>query len=1059
MKNSELFTKDFFSFIRRWKYVIIFLFIVLPVTAQNSGVQNVSGIVTDRSSGIPLIGVSVAVKGTSQGVITDGSGNYTIDVEKGKTLVFSYISYNTQEIQVNKPILDVSLEEDEKMLSEVVVVGYGVMKRSDITGAVGSITAEDISKSVNTTIEQALQGRLAGVAVTQNSGVPGGGISVSIRGTNSLNGNEPLYVIDGIAIEGKTDKNISVLSSIDPSDIASVDILKDASATAIYGTRASNGVVMITTKRGQMGKTKVTYDGYWGIQQLPKKLDVLNLSEYAVYQNLRADVIGFGAREEFADPGLLGEGTDWQDEIFRLAPMYNQQLTVSGGTEAGRYAVTGGVFSQDGIATGSGFDRYSMRINLDTKVTNWFSMGVSSYGARTKQENTIDNGDIVSLAIKQLPEVPARNPDGSWGSQEENMYGTYFANPLAEALMRENYQKGTQLSANVFADITPFKGLVFRVEGYGNFNYNNSYQFTPSYDYGKYIQPTSGSRSANNSASTSFKTYATYSNKFKELHNFSLMVGFEALENHWEYLTGSRSNYFLNSVHELDAGDSKTAKNGSSRGSSALESFYGRLNYAFNDRYLLTTTLRRDGSSTFGSNNKWGTFPSFALAWRINKEQFMEDVKTIDNLKLRLGWGKVGNQWAGSNAYEVTMATAASIWGTGFYPGNYPNPDLQWEKTDSYNIGIDLNMFNSRLEFIVDGYIKNIDNLLMRAELPGYISGLISAPWVNDPTMVNKGMEFTLNTININTKGFFWETGLTFSFNRNKVTGLYTETSNVLGEIGAETFTYTQVGKPIGQFYGYKVIGMFKDESDFYKKDNQGNFILDENGNKVQIAIPKDKTIDVNGVWVGDFIFEDKNGDGKIDEEDRDFIGNPEPKFVFGFNNFLSYKGFDFNIFLNGVFGNKIYNQLRKDFTNPMKNSGLLKETTQLAVIEKIDPNGSDQDISNVRVANPGAKVQRITVVDANDNSRMSDRFVEDGSYLRIKNVSLGYTLPKNLLSKFQIETIRVYANVQNLYTFTKYTGYDPEIGAYHQNVTTRGIDYARYPSQRIYTFGLNLTF
>jgi len=986
-------------------------------------------------------------------------------------LVFSYIGYTNQEVQANGAKINVSLEENTKALNEVVVVGYGTMRRSDLTGAVGSISADDIRKSVNTSFAQALQGRVAGVEVTQNSGAPGGGISVSIRGLNTImGGNEPLYVIDGIMMDGNSNNDgnnarygnsSNVLSTINPGDIVSMEILKDASATAIYGTKGANGVVMITTKQGQTGKTKVSYEGYLGIQQLPRKLDVLNLREYAEYQNLRAQVLGWGAREEFSDPSILGDGTNWQDEIFRSALMHNHQLSITGGTEDTKFAISGGYLNQEGIALGSNFERYSLRMNLDTKVTKWLKMGVNAYAARTKQINTVDNGGIISTAVQQLPEVPARNPDGSFGTQQPNMYGTYFSNPVADALMREDYNRGTQLNVNAYADILFTKDLILRIEGNGSYNYGNSYYYRPSYDYGYFNQQNEGRRSANNGSNTTLRTYLTYSKTFNEKHNLTVMAGHEAQEGLWEDLSGYRTNYLFNSVHELDAGDSKTAKNGSNRGSNAIESYYGRLNYNFDERYLLTATLRRDASSNFGKNNRWATFPSFAVAWRVKNESFLKDVDAVDNLKLRLGWGLVGNQGAGGYAYGTSMAASTTIWGTGFYPGNFANPDLQWEKTSAYNVGMDLNLLRNRIEFIVDGYVKNINNILMQATLPEYLTGVISSPWVNAGAMTNKGMEFTLNTVNIDRKeGLFWKTGLTLSFNRNKVTKLYTDEATILGKSGSETFTITKVGQPIGQFYGYKVIGMFKDESDFYQKDASGNFIQDSNGSRIPVARPATggiiSPIDPNGIWVGDFMYWDKNGDGVIDEQDRTIIGNPEPKFVYGLNNYFSYKGFDLNIFLNGVYGNKLFNQFRRRFTNPMENSGMLKETTGIARIELIDPTGSANDISNVIVANPGATIQRITTADTNNNSRMSDRFIEDGSYLRIKNIALGYTLPKSFSSKFQVENLRVYMNIQNLYTFTKYTGYDPEVGQW--SVILRGIDDARYPSQRIYTFGLNIT-
>lgn len=1036
--------------------IVMFSLVTIPMYGQN---RTISGTVKSEADDESLIGVSVKVKEAPGGTITDAQGRYTLQAKSGQTLVFSYIGFRTLEVKIdNQKSIDVSLREDTKMLDEVVVVGYGTMKRSDLTGSVVSVSAEDIKKTVVTSLDQALQGRAAGVSVTQNSGAPGGGISVSIRGINSLNGNEPLYVIDGVAISGQTGNNTSVLSSINPSDIVSMEILKDASATAIYGSRASNGVVLITTRQGEAGKTRLSYEGYVGVQQLPNRLDVLNLREYAEYQNLRSEVLGWGAREEFKDPSLLGEGTNWQKEIFRSALMHNHQINVTGGNENAKFSLTGGYLNQDGIAIGSSFERFSVRMNADAKITKWLTIGLRASGSRTQQVNTVDNGDIISTAIRQLPEVPAKNPDGSWGTQQENIYGTYFSNPVAEALMRENYDKGTQLYVNLFADINIWKGLSFHTEYGGSYNYNNHYQFTPSYDYGLYNQQSSSSRNASNGSNYSFKNYFTYNAKLGK-HDFSLMAGHEAQENTWESLSGSRSDFFLNSVHELDAGDALTAKNGSSKSSGAIESYFGRFNYSFDDRYLLTATVRSDGSSNFGPNNRWGTFPSVAVAWKIKNESFLKNVTAIDNLKLRLGWGAVGNQSAGSYAYGVAMASAPSIWGTGFYAGNYANANLKWEETNAYNVGLDINLLGNRIEFIAEAYYKNTDNLLMQAALPDYVNGIIRAPWVNAGAMVNKGMEFTLNTVNIDNRDFFWKTGITLSFNKNKVTRLYTETAGIQGYVGSETYTYSLVGQPVGQFYGYKVIGMFMNEGDFYQKDSNGEFRLNDKGERIAVALPKGKSMKENEIWVGDYIFEDKDNNGVIDEKDRSFLGNPEPKFNYGINNYFSYKGFDLNIFINGVYGNKVYNSLRKSYTNPMNNSGMLKEAVGIARIELIDPEAA-ADISNVRVSNPAqAKVQRITANDANDNNRMSDRFIEDGSYLRIKNIALGYTFPRSWTEKVGIESLRIYANVQNAFTFTKYKGYDPEIGAYHQNVLTRGIDYARYPSQRIYTFGLNLGF
>lgn len=748
--------KNFYS------YRIALIFIVSCIVgvefsfAEVLQERTVTGVVTSGTDGEALIGVSVQVKERPQvGTITDFEGRYSLQARSNETIVFSYIGFKSQEVKASKTVVNVELEEDSEILDEVVVVGYGTMKRSDLTGSVVSVGEDEIKQSIVTSLDQALQSKAAGVSVTQNSGTPGGGISVSIRGINSLNGNEPLYVIDGVAISGNNDSNSSVLSSINPSDVVSMEILKDASATAIYGSRASNGVVLITTKQGQAGKTRITYEGYYGLQQLPKKLGVMNLREYAEYQNLRAEVIGFGERAEFADISLLGEGTDWQGEIFQNASMHNHQLNISGGNDNVKYSLSAGYLQQEGIAIGSDFERFSARVNMDNKITKWLSTGLRASVAQTTQNNTIDSGNIIRTAIEQLPDTPARNPDGSWGAQAENMYGTYFSNPVAEALMRENYNRGLQMYVDFFADVTLWKGLVFRAEYAGNYYYNNTYQYTPSYDYGHYVQSSTGSRGANNGSNWTLKTYLTYNGTFGK-HNISVMAGHEAQENSYETLYASRDNYLFNTIHELNMGDSSTAKNSSGRGSSAIESYYGRLNYGYDDRYLATFTVRGDGSSSFGPANRWGVFPSMALAWKINNEKFLKDVKWLNNLKLRLGWGLVGNQSASSYAYGVTMASAASIWGTGFYAGNYPNDKLKWEETKAWNAGIDLNLFDNRVEFIFDTYLKNTDNLLMQASLPSYVTGIINSPWVNAGAMENKGAEFTLNTVNISKKDFTW---------------------------------------------------------------------------------------------------------------------------------------------------------------------------------------------------------------------------------------------------------------------------------------------------------------
>lgn len=534
------------------RQLLVIVLLGLGIVSTYGQTKTVSGIVKSESGGEPLVGATVKVKETNTGGITDIDGRYTIQANLGQTLIVSYIGYRTKEVKVERTTrIDILLQEDNEMLDEVVVVGYGTMKRSDLTGSVVSVTGDELKKSVVTSLDQALQGRAAGVQVTQNSGTPGGGISVSIRGINSLNGNEPLYVIDGVAISGNNTSNSSVLSSINPADIVSMEVLKDASATAIYGSRASNGVVLITTRQGEEGKTKVSYEGYYALQQLPKKLETLTLPEYAVYQNLRAATIGFGAREEFKDPSLLSRGTDWQNEIFRTAPMHNHQINISGGSKSMKYSLSGGYMQQDGIVFGSDFERFSFRVNMDNDINKWLTTGLRASVARTQQTNNVDGSGAIYNALNQLPEVPARNPDGSFGMQTENMYGTYFSNPLSDLIQNENYSRNTQVYVNAFADIKLWKGLVFRTEYAANFNYSNDYKFTPSYDYEHFKQQSSASRGAGNGSNWTLKTYFTYNNTFGK-HGLSAMLGHEAQENKYESLSGSRTNFLFNSVHELD---------------------------------------------------------------------------------------------------------------------------------------------------------------------------------------------------------------------------------------------------------------------------------------------------------------------------------------------------------------------------------------------------------------------------------------------------------------------------------------------------------------------------
>ena len=1044
--------------------------LMLPLALMAQNVET-SGKVTDAKTGEEIIGATVKVKGATGGVITDYNGDFKITCSQGATLEVSYVGYKTKRLQARAGQVSVTLEEDVNMLEQVVVVGYGVMKRSDLTGSVSSINEKAIKQGVNTNIEQAMQGRIAGVAVTQNSGAPGGGISVQIRGINSLNGNEPLYVIDGIAVSGQTDGNSSALSSLNPSDIVSLEVLKDASATAIYGSRASNGVVLITTKRGQNGKPKLSYEGYVGWQQLPSTLKVMNLEQYAEYHTIRAKLMGWGESYEYRDPSLFTEGTDWQDVLFRTAFMHNHQVGINGGTEEMHYALSAGYLNQDGIAIGSGFERISARVNFDTNIAKWLQVGVNGYFANTDRTVTFEESGAISTALNQYPDVAPYNPDGTLGFGETHDY-QYQSNPLFEASMKDNWRKNNELNYNVFANITPVNGLTLRVEYGGSRSWGNNLYFTPAYSYGNVVVASELTKTETRNTYESFKQYLTYDVDPLRGHHLQVMAGHESQEGSWGNISAGRNGYISTAVKSLAVGDAATSSNGEQGAEWAIESYYGRLNYNMLDRYLLTATLRADGSSNFDNGSKWGWFPSAALAWRVSQEKFMENVKWVDNLKLRLGWGHVGNQSTPGYAYGVAMANVATAWGTGYYPANFPNSGLKWESTNAWNVGLDMNFLGGRIEFIVDAYLKNTDNLLLEAALPMYLvpseswNGM-TPQWENTGSIRNKGIEFTLNTVNIKTKDLEWRTGATLSINRNKVTKLNSETAMLPGTMSdGATYTMSKEGGPVGRFYGYNVIGMFTCEDDFYQKNALGEFMLDQNGNRLPVARPADGNgnmydIAPSSIWVGDYIFEDVNGDGIIDEKDRKYIGDPNPDFTFGINNVITWKNFELSFFFNGSVGNDLYNYVRQRHTDPMGWGNKMADVADYAHVEMRDPDGAITDLSNVYLANPGTvKVQRITAngQNMNDNNRVSSRFVEDGSYLRLKTLSLAWNLPAAWLKPVKLDWVQVYANVQNLFTISSYKGYDPELGSINQNVKLQGLDNYRYPSQRIFNFGLKVT-
>ena len=1042
--------------------VLLWLAPALSVMAQDTMVK---GTVID-GSGEPVIGASVVDVATKKGTVTDLNGNFSVSTSARAQLRFSYVGYTSQTVSVNgRKTINVTLREDQKVLSDLVVVGYGQMKRSDLTGSVVSVNDKAIERSVPTSIDQVLQGRAAGVQIQANSGTPGANTSIHIRGINSLNAtNQPIFVIDGVVVEpGGVDTSDPLssnnpLASINPSDIVSMDVLKDASATAIYGSRASNGVIMITTKRGKAGEATITYDGYVGWQEQAKKLDMMNLQEYANHHNARANAGIVASSDAFVNVDALGDGTDWQEALFRRALMTSHNLSITGGTQASTYAISGGYLNQKGIAVGSGYKRLTLRGNTDAQVKKWLKAAISFSLTDSKQEVGANN-NLIMNALESQPSVAVKSADGSYDGPDDVWMPV---NAIALANMRENFNKKMNFRVSGSLEATLMKGLTLKTELSADYNLNKYYYYEPDYKFGVLTNSTrTGKWTKTDTKYWSWRNILTYANTFDDVHTVNLMLGQEMSHSHWESQASTATGFLSNSVHDISAGDVSSSTGTGTQVNNSLFSYFGRAFYSYADRYLVTATLRNDGSSHFAKGHRWGWFPSAALAWKVSNEPFMKNTSDIiDNLKFRFGWGSTGNQNLTDWAYMALLSSKSTPWGTGVITANNANPDLKWETTDSYNLGLDLGLFHNRIEFIFDWYYKKTRDLLLQIPLPAYLgssgNGAASNPWANVGSLRNTGIEMTLNTVNIDKHGFQWRTNLVFSLNRNKVISLDTESSTIdkTFQVGSDvsTVTRTTVGHPIGQFWGYKVIGRFDKAEDFYYKDAEGNVKA--------VTLPEGSSIAKDKTWIGDYIFEDINKDSKINNEDETFIGNPLPDFTYGIGNTFSWKGFDLTVFFSGSYGNDVINYNRRFLEDVRSNSNLLRSAANYAQLGVINSNLPNDDYRNLYVVNASSTVlPRLSASSTNANNRMSDMYVEDGSYIRLQNVSLSYTLPKAIVRKIKLENVKVYMNMQNVFTWSKYNGFDPEVGAMYGDALMTGLDYGRYPSPRIYTFGLNVSF
>lgn len=993
--------------ISRLRMMVCLIGMLLPMCmfAQQITVQ---GVVKDQT-GETVIGASVMEKGTTNGTITGIDGDFSLNMSPNGTLVVSFVGYKTQEVQVKgQKQLQVVLSEDAEMLDEVVVIGYGTMKKSDLTGAVSSIGNKDIKDSPVSNLGQAIQGKISGVQIV-DAGKPGDNVSIKIRGLGSINNCDPLVVIDGVP----TDLG---LSSLNMADVERLDVLKDASATAIYGSRGANGVVMITTKRGTEGKGKLAVSANYSFLNATNVPSLLNAAQYAELSNDMMVNSGRNPNPEWANPSELGAGTDWMDELLRTGVMQNYTVSYSGGNEKSHYYVSGGFLDQSGIVKSVNYRRFTFQSNSDAQVLKWlkFSNNIT-FSADTKKSGSYNIGD----ALKALPIYPVKNEDGSWSGPDGNSewYGS-TRNPIGPTELNKSQTDGYNFLANLTAELTFTKWLKFK----STFGYDAKFwfidNFTPKYNWKPTpTEETSRYKSDNKSFTYLWDNYFLFDHTFAEKHRVGLMAGMSAQWNTNDYLNAQKNVFMFDNVHEMDNGEEMYAIGGNET-EWALLSYMARVNYSYEDRYLLTATIRRDGSSRFGKKHRWGTFPSVSVAWRASQEKWFPKNDYINDLKVRAGYGVTGSQASVGN-YSYLASYNTSVYPFGISSGNQTalvsstlaNPYIHWEEVAQTNIGFDASLFNSRVMFSFDAYLKETRDMLVKASIP-ITSGFedTTTTYTNAGKVRNQGIEMSLHTINL-TGELGWETNLTATYNKNKIKDLNSDVPYYINQINNSYVTMLAKDYPINVFYGYVTDGIFQNQSEV-------------NTHAVQ-----------PGAEPGDIRFRDLNNDGVINDSDRTVIGNPNPSWLFSMNNSLSYKGFELSVFLQGIAGNKIYN------ANNIDNTGMAAAYNQTTdVLKRWQGEGTSNSMP------------RAVFGDPNQNTRVSDRFVENGSYLRLKNITLSYTFPKQWLQKAQIENARLSLSCENVATITGYSGFDPEVGI-------NGIDQNRYPISRTFSLGLNFNF
>ncbi|MEK6481305.1 SusC/RagA family TonB-linked outer membrane protein [Catalinimonas sp. 4WD22] len=1045
-------------------------FIDKLVNSRNASLEKtISGKVSDGESGEPLPGVNILAKETTNGTVTDVNGNYRLTVSDGTNiLIFSSIGYLTKEVEINSQnTINVSLMPDIKSLSEVVVVGYGTVKKEDLTGSVASVSSEEIKEVQTLSIDNALQGRVSGVDVTQTSGQPGAVNRVRIRGGNSISaGNEPLYVIDGFPVYNDNSAansgaarspGINALSTINPADIASIEVLKDASATAIYGSRGANGVIIITTKRGKAGRNNIALETNFGLQNVRNTIPVLNAQEYALFENeifeYQRDVLGQDQVPVYTNEQIanLGEGTNWQDEIFRIAPIQNYQLSFSGGNQDMQYAITGGYTNQQGIITNSDFERYSLRLNLDRKIGAKIRIGNSSTVSQVQSDLAYTgaaggiqgaSSSITAVALHFNPITPVRDPQtGDFSFQDVNVgevpgainRSVPYYNPVALATLATNNSTTTRLLNNVFGEIDILENLTFRTSVGADYMFNKQNSYFPSNV--RLASDIGGDARIGSNQNLTWLNENTIRYRYSnELHSLDLLGGFTFQSSRQEQFQ-IQDRGFVNdnlAVNNIGTGSNTPPLSRPYTGEWGLISYLTRANYILDNRYLFTATARYDGSSRFGQERRWGFFPSAAFSWKLSEETFIQDLKLFSNLKLRTSYGLTGNQEIG--LYQSLSGLGSVIYTfdgvptTGFAPNRIANPDLRWETTAQFNVGLDIGLLKGRVNMTADYYRKKTDDLLLNVQIPS-TSGFTNS-LQNIGGVLNRGVELGINAILLE-GDFSWDVSFNIAANRNEITSLGDENQRLVysgwNVLKGQPASILQVGEPTGNFYGWQTNGIF---------------LTDEEAMAAPDQTPADG---VERQLGGNIRYVDLNNDDIVNDEDRGIIGNALPDFTGGFSTKISYKGLELSSVWAYSYGNEVMNFNKLEFYFGIGRYNAAKEWN------------NRWSYQNTIEENRNATAP--TVLDGRNLFSAIDKWVEDASFLRMRNISLSYNLPFEKMGMGLFKASQVYISAQNLITFTKYSGFDPEVNLAGQDNLLLGYDYGAYPTAKTYNIGLKLNF